>query len=255
MWYYFDLSHEGLNGHLRLRLTLTGLNGDPEAELPKTLQRRLLAPWGLVRHLDSLIVEGPHDNAVVEDLRKAMTEAYPTPLACLQLAEARKEAGNAAFKAEKYQVALEEYIEAFRAIHIQVDGRRRHVWAEGFFQVSLPVHQYQGMDGGHVYMQLRIQLVANTVFAYYKMEDFDTAFFWGMRSINIMRQFPDADEPRFGFPGASQWGKIYYRTALAAKALGKMEEARELVKIAARWLPDDAVVQRERARWGNLQLG
>lgn len=253
MWYYFDISHNGLNPHLRLRLTLSGLDDDPERGLNKTTQRQLLQPWGEVRNLHSFSVEGPHDDDVVEELREAMDEPYPSPADCLERCEAFKDAGNAAFKASKWETALEQYVKAFEAIHIVVDGTRRSIWAEGYFYGTLPTGKWRGEYGGNIYMDFRIKLLANVMAVYLKMEQYKMVKFWGERSINMFRQGRPGDEPHAAFP--IEMGKVYYRTALAAKALNEMTLAREMVKIAARWLPNDTQVQRDRAEWGNLQIG
>lgn len=257
MWYYFDISHAGLNSHLNLRMTLAGLEDDPEREVSKTIQHRLFRPWGVVRKLNSLIVEGPHDNDVVETLRQAMTQPYRSPAECLQNCETLKASGNAAFKAEKYADAITFYTQAFEAIHIIVDKRRRSIWAEGYFDEIIPSGRFAGQHGSSIYWVMRMQLIANTIMVYLKMEDNEMAFYWGNRSITLMRQHMGeaADEPQPFFPAKAEWGKIYYRTALAARALGDMANARELVRVAAKWLPNDVIVQRERADWGNLALG
>jgi hypothetical protein len=253
MWYYFDISHDGLNSHLRLRMTLSGLEDDPERGLSKATQHRLLHPWGEVRNLHSLTVEGPHDDDVVEELRKAMAEPYPTPVECLERCEVFKNAGNAAFKASKWDVALDQYVKAFEAIHIIVDGRRRHIWGEGWFYGQLPSGKWRGQHGGNVYMDFRIKLLANIMAVYLKMEAYGMVHYWGMRSIDMFRQGRPDDEPHPAFP--IEMGKVYWRTALAAKGLHDMPLAREMIKIAARWLPDHPQVQKDRRDWGNLQLG
>jgi tetratricopeptide (TPR) repeat protein len=253
MWYYFDISHDGLNGHLRLCMTLSGLEDDPERGLSKATQKRLLMPWGDVRNLHSLTVEGPHDDIIVEDLRKAMEEEYPTPADCLERCDAFKDAGNAAFKASKWELALEQYVKAFEAIHIIVDGQRRHIWAEAYFYGTLPTGKWRGHYGGNIYMDLRIKLLANIMAVYLKMEQYSMVLFWGKRSIDMFRQGRPDDEPHPAFP--IEMGKVYWRTALAARALNDMTTAREMIRVAAKWLPNNIQVQRDRAEWGNLQLG
>lgn len=257
MWYYFDISYEGLNGQLGLRMTVAGVEDDPERELSKAIQARLFRPWGQVRRLNSLIVEGPHDNEIVEELRQAMTRPYRSPTECLINCDTAKTNGNAAFKAGQYPDALEFYRKGFEAIHILVDGKRRTIWAEGYFDAMITEGKFAGQRGSHVYWVMRMQLIANTIMVYLKMEEYEMAFFWGNRSITLMRHHlgEAADEPQPTFPARSEWGKIYYRTAMAAKALGDMANARELIQIAARWLPNDAFVLKERADWGSLALG
>ena len=55
-------------------------------------------------------------------------------------------------------------------------------------------------------------------------------------------------------PAAGVWGKVYYRTGLAARELGLEDEARSLIRTAGRWLPEDRIVQRAVAACA-LRLG
>lgn len=47
------------------------------------------------------------------------------------------------------------------------------------------------------------------------------------------------------FPAQDAMGKIFYRTALASRALGKVADVKTLMKAAAVYLPHDEIVQRE----------
>ncbi len=109
-------------------------------------------------------------------------------------------------------------------------------------------------------MILRVQLVANIVLVYLKLEDFVEAHFWGKRSIILFRQSVTQDVNdeigddsndwwtqtlAFRFPAHDAMGKIFYRTALASRALGKVADVKTLMKAAAVYLPQDEIVQRE----------
>lgn len=258
MWYYFDLSHTELNSHLGLSLTIAeNPNDERDQQLPKSIQTSLLLPWGRVKNLDHFHIHGPHNKELAEDLRKTMNTPYVSPARCVEEATSLKDEGNQALKAGNILRALELYRTSFMAIHIVISGRRRNVWGDSFFETYIREGRLKGQWAGLVRTTLRIQLVANSMLAYLKLEEYDEAYFWGMRSINLMREsFQEAaDQPRLGFPGADSWGKIYYRTAIAAKALGEMGEAREMLRIAAAWLPNDHVVKADLAEWGSLRLG
>jgi len=85
-----------------------------------------------------------------------------------------------------------------------------------------------------------------------------------MRTINMIRQsigIPENEEasrPEYeavqNFIAASSMGKIYYRTALAWKAIDEKGEARKLLKVASVYLPRDENVAREIAACA-LRLG
>jgi len=260
MWFYSDLSHLGLNSNLTLTMRLRNpksLTSDAEEEeLPKTVQRRLLEPFGLVKGLGRVTVEGKHDKNVEQMMRTAMAVSYDSPEYCLEQATKLKDMGNTELKAGKYRNAIAHYEQSFAAMHIAVSGRVRNVWADQYFEKKLENGVFDGQYGGIVRMVLRIRLVANTILAYLKLEEFSDARFWGERSLNLMREAlgDGADEPRMSFPAANEWGKVYYRTALACKALDDQNEARRLLRYAAAWLPQDEIVKKEYAAIA-LRLG
>lgn len=78
-----------------------------------------------------------------------------------------------------------------------------------------------------------------------------------MRTIDMIRQaigLPEdyeasrpEDEAVMNFVGADDMGKIYFRTAMAWKALDDRAEARKLLKVAHIYLPRDRRVQEELA--------
>ena len=89
-----------------------------------------------------------------------------------------------------------------------------------------------------------------------KLEEWEEARFWGMRTITMIREsmgWHDEDE-LVDLDAANEVGKIYYRTGVAFKALGDESEARRLLKVAARYLPHDEIVRKELASVA-LRLG
>lgn len=251
MWFYSDLSHLGLNSNLTLTMHLQNpkslTSHAEEEELPKAVQRRLLEPFGLVKGLDKVTVEGKHDTELEQMMRTAMAVPYDPPEYCLEQATKLKDMGNAELKAGNFSKAISLYEQSFAAMHITVSARVRNVWADQYFEKPLEKGIFRGQHGGNVRMVLRIRLVANTILAYLKLEKFADARFWGERSLNLMREAlgDTADDPRPLFPAANEWGKVYYRTALACKALDDKDEARRLLRCAMAWLPHDELVRKE----------
>lgn len=246
MWYYSDLSHPGLNAHLRLVLTLQ----DPyavetvEKPLPPSLKRTLLEPFREIKGLHEMRVNGQGDETIEKALRDAQAVLYNSPEDCLEEATRLKDEGNAALKKNSFQEALRLYEGAFAAMHIVVSGKRRSIWGNAFFETHCRSGKYEGQHAQLVRLVLRVKLVANTTQTYLKMEDYYMAKFWGMRSIQLMREGmgvenDDEDEPMLGFAAANEMGKIYYRTGLACRAMGEREQARKLLRIAAQYLPRD----------------
>lgn len=263
MWYYSDLNFAGdLNRYLTLTLTLRQPFAAPydDTTLPKALQRRIFEPFGLVKGLNDVIVKGQHYPSLVRAMREEMAIPYDTPQKCLEEATKLHEEGTKALERKDPKRAIELYIQSFEKIHIICIGRKRLIWGDAWFDVQLTDKPYKGLHGQVVRMMLRITLVANIVKAYLDMQDYEEAEFWGMRTIDLMREAngwsPDdnRDEPVLDFPGAAQIGEIYYRTGVAQKALGKRDEARKLLKMAAVYLPHEETVKRELASV-SLQIG
>ena len=127
------------------------------------------------------------------------------------------------------------------------DGRRRSIWGDAYFQVQCKGGAFDGQEAQIVRLVLRVRLVSNSVMAYLKLEDYEEARFWGMRSINMMRGSLDGDEIMMGFEGAPEVGKIYYRTGIACREMGDKSEAHDLLKIAVKYLPNDRIVQKDLA--------
>lgn len=253
MWFYSDLTYNGLNNHLILRLHLRNPSprawSDRDVDLPKSLQRSLLAPFTQIKTLQKVEVGGTVNPEVKEDFLKEIAVPNDPPEVCLDRCSDFKDKGKAALKQGKYREAINLYEQAFGAMHIIVDGHRRFIWADPFFEKTLASGVFKDQNGSVVRMMMRIRLVANIIQAYLELEEYSEAKFWGRRSIDLMRQYLGnvADAPRPEFPGAREWGKIYYRTYIACKNLGEEVEARELIRIAADWLPNDPSVKTEKA--------
>jgi tetratricopeptide (TPR) repeat protein len=267
MWYYATLTHPTLNPKLRLKLSLHDpfSPDDEERRMPKALQRRLLMPFGMVKGLCAVVVDGdvkPYE-CVVADMRAQQREPHRAPEHCLSEAARLKREGNAALAEGRYHDALELYRQAWLAIHIVIAGHKRHIFADAFFGRDLTEEPYHGKNGQSERLILRVQLVANTCQVYLKLEEYEECEFWGMRTINILRDAMGADEREDlapedeavpGFPAATEMGKIYYRTALAKKAMDLTDEARKLLRVAAVYLPRDEHVRKELASC-SLRLG
>jgi hypothetical protein len=249
-WFYADLSHPTLNPNLRLSLRLHdpfSLAGE-KPHIPKALQRRLLLPWAEVKNLNQMTLSGSPepDSKIATELKTLLVQPRPSPEQCLAECARLKKEGNTALQAGRYRAALDVYKMAWEAIHITIFGQNRHVHGDAFYDVRLHESPYEGKVGQAERLILRVQLVANTCLAYLKMEDYEHAIFWGMRTINTVRigmgMDPDEDREPIeeaipGFLAATEMGKIYFRTALALKAKDEKREARKLARVAMVYLP------------------
>lgn len=241
MWFYSDLSYPGLNERLRLTLRL-------RKGVVKKVQEKLLEPFGAVKGLLETRLLGEWDGDVERALRAAMAVPHSPPEKCLEEATKLKDAGNAALQAQRYREAITLYEQSFTAMHIVVEGRRRAIWAGPYFEREITAGTFAGQYAQMVRLILRVKLVANTLLAYMKLEDWEEVKFWGMRSINLMEDHRgEAVEPMVGFAAAKELGKIYYRTGVAWKMLGDEAEARRLLRIAEVYLPNDEIVRKELA--------
>ena len=261
MWHFSNLNHIGLNQHLRLKLTIQDPHV-PDQKIPKSLQTKLLLPFGMVKNLHTFSVHGAKLLPSVEEaLQKERNVPDPSPEQSLDKGFELKEAGNKLLQDGLYHEALNRYVESFAAIHITVSGRLRSIHADGYYIRELLSGPHKGMRGDLVRMILRVQLVANVVLTYLKLEEWAEAYFWGKRSIVIFRQSVTGDEADdFGdedpqtwlgetwaqrFPAHDAMGKIFYRTALASRKLGKITDMRILMRAAKIYLPRDGIVQQE----------
>ncbi|KAI4156612.1 MAG: hypothetical protein LQ340_000159 [Diploschistes diacapsis] len=242
MWFYSDLGLPGLNAHLRLTLVLQDPYAPPFDPRPvsKALQRRLLEPFGVVKGLYHVTIKGEHYPSIEKSMRDEMAIPYKSPTACLEEAMRLKGEGNTALQGKRYREAIELYEQAFLAVHIVCEGRRRSVMADPFFQTEITEGTFKGQYGHIARLRLRVQLVANVVHAYVNLENYEEARFWGERSINLMRQAVGGDdEPMHEFVASKEMGKIYYRTGKACKALADFEAAKQYFRIALAHLPGD----------------
>ncbi|KAI4121815.1 MAG: hypothetical protein LQ338_006163 [Usnochroma carphineum] len=262
MWHLSNLNHQGLNSHLRLKLTVQDPHV-PDRKIPKDLQNRLLLPFGLVKDLHSLSVHGAKVLPSVEEaLKKEQAIADQSPEECLESATALKDAGNISLIAGKYDAALRQYTDAFAAIHITVCGRKRYIHADGYYMRECTSGTYKGQRSDYVRLLIRVKLVANFIHTYLKMEDWQEARFWGKRSIILFRSSLTGDDDddledatkwtwvresaTMGFPARAEMGKILYRTALASRELSYWTEVENLIQAAAIYLPYDETVQTEK---------
>ena len=265
-WRYSNLNHPGLNTHLRLRLTLQDPHV-PGRKMSKDAQNRLLLPFGVVKDLQSFDVHGLKVlPSVKESLTKTQSIPEPTPEECLDQATLIKDEGNKLLLSGEYRQALQKYIDAFAAIHILVSGRGRTIYADGHYIRELESGLYKHQRGDYVRMVLRIKLVANVVQTYLKLKEYTEAHFWGKRSIILFRQGMTginssdieedfatkwlAETAGMHIPAKAEMGKIFYRTALASRAMGKNADVKNLIQAAAMYLPHDEQVQREKALLG-----
>lgn len=262
-WCYADLSYPQVNGHLCLSLSLR----DPyaasydEPRISKALQRRLLLPFGRVKNLQDTKFDTSGPGAVspftgiVSELRTLQQTPHASPESCLAEATRLKTSGNALLTAGDPRGALRLYTAAWRALHVVVHGRQRHVHADQFFQRILTDAPYAGKNGQAERLVLRVHLVANTCLAYLQLRDPASCIHWGTRTIGMLRQamgldergaaaLAPHDEAILTFPAAPQMGKIYYRTGLAYQQLGDNSSARKLFAVAREYLPQDESVKK-----------
>jgi tetratricopeptide (TPR) repeat protein len=215
--------------------------------MPNWIQEKLLLPFGMVKNLREAKIVGDRNEAIEKAMRDKMAIPYDTPESCLEEATKLKDAGNVALKTSPNR-AIELYIEAFKKIHIICIGRRRSIWGDSWFDKQLRGGVFDGQHGQIVRMVLRVRLVANTVKAYLDLADYQEAIFWGMRTINLMREaIGEEDVALVGFPAATEVGKIYYRTGFAYKRIGDEGQARRLLRVAADYMPNDKNVRMELA--------
>ncbi|KAH9860897.1 hypothetical protein IAQ61_010632 [Plenodomus lingam] len=218
IWFYSALSYPMMNDRLATTFILQDPYnpGEEKPNIPLSLQRRLLLPFEHIKGLYSLEIRG-YDPSVEAELRRRMAVPLPTLVEYLDQATDLLVKGDAILKANQPEQALEVYVQAFKAIHIIINGRTRRVLADVFFHQLITTGRYSGQTGMTVRVMLRLRLVARTIVCYLALSRFDEAAFWGMRSIRIMREAMDIEFEEFlsEFVGGSDVGLIYMRTGVA----------------------------------------
>jgi hypothetical protein len=189
-WFYTDVTNPGQNRHLRVTLEIKhpyAAEYDDDA-IPKRLQRQLIYPFRLVKGLESFHLIGNRLPSIEKEIREAQAVPNKSAREILEETCKLKDEGNAAFKEKKWDEALQLYIEAFKVMYVICEGRQRSVWGDGSFQTYISGGQYDGQFAQQVRIVLRISLVANVIAVYLKLGQYDEARFWGMRTINMIRE-------------------------------------------------------------------
>ncbi|KAF3311447.1 hypothetical protein TWF173_008269 [Orbilia oligospora] len=254
-----------LNSHLILNIGLQDpyISSSPfpipgEPHVSKQKQSQLLQPFGQIKDLREFHING--NITVYPSVRKALKIEMETPLdspeTCLERGTELKDLGNEALMAGKYTEAIKLYNKAFHAIHIVINARTRRVYGDPFFdKIIRTPGPFKDQHAGQARILLRVRLVANTILAYLKLQDYDMALLTGMRTIRLMRASIGLDEDNgaldaaiealSGFIASGEMGKIYFRTAMACKALNRRMEAYKLLAVASVYLPNDKTIKQE----------
>ncbi|KAF3084687.1 hypothetical protein TWF102_011845 [Orbilia oligospora] len=254
-----------LNSHLILNIGLQDpyISSSPfpipgEPHVSKQKQSQLLQPFGQIKDLREFHING--NITVYPSVRKALKTEMETPLdspeTCLERGTELKDLGNEALMAGKYTEAIKLYNKAFHAIHIVINARTRRVYGDPFFdKIIRTPGPFKDQHAGQARILLRVRLVANTILAYLKLQDYDMALLTGMRTIRLMRASIGLDEDNgaldaamealSGFIASGEMGKIYFRTAMAYKALNRRMEAYKLLAVASVYLPNDKTIKQE----------
>ncbi|KAF1930512.1 uncharacterized protein M421DRAFT_20466, partial [Didymella exigua CBS 183.55] len=222
-WYYSSLSYPMLNDRLATTFTLRDPDMDDvdegdEKDIPLPLQRKLLLPFGQVKGLYSMAIEG-YSKTVEHELRAAMAVPPPTLQQSCESATKLLHEGDAhlARGADGVDDALESYKAAFHAIHILIQGRTRRVLADTFFHAHISSGIYAGQTGMLVRVILRLRLVARMLAVFLAQGAWGDAAFWGMRSARIMSDTMDSEFEHLlaDLVGGDDVGMIYVRAGIA----------------------------------------
>jgi hypothetical protein len=245
IWSYWHLSYNGeLNQNITLKIDLQDPM-DPNEPLPLQMQKILLEPFGMIKKLKNVEINGIQQ-PMKTHVRRLMAVPEESQEKCLEEATRFKDLGVVALKKGDPDTGLDLFFKAFAAMHIICIGRHRLVWADSWFDRTLSGGPFDGQKGTVVRLVLRVKLVANILKAYLDKENYQEAWFWGDRTINLMRSAMgnQDDQPFLNFPAAVDTGKIDYRTGLAGKYLRK-PEARRLFQVAHKYLPNDKSIQEQ----------
>ena len=222
-WYYSALSYPMLNDRLSVALVLRDPDLDDvdegdEKDVPLSVQRKILLPFGQVKGLHSTEILG-FDKSVERELRSAMAVPPPTLRASCELSSKLLQEGDAhlARGVVGAPQALESYRAAFHAIHILIHGRTRRVLADAFFHAHITAGTYAGHTGMTVRVILRLKLVARMISAYLVQSAWAEAAHCGMRSVRIMGEALDSEFEDFlaELVGGDDVGLIYVRAGIA----------------------------------------
>ena len=217
--------------------------------VPKGLQESLMMPFAILKGLDGLTIKGARNKDVEKKLREAMKIPNPTAAEYLEEAAKLKDAGNVAFKAGDYALSIKTYIQAYEAMHFIVDGKRFAIMLDGYF-ASNPLigGRFNGQRGDLIRHHLGSQLNSNILQAYIKLEDWAQAYFWGERAISDIEYANVQQSILDGTPNLvtdAEKAKVYWRMAVASKALDRKQVwARSLMR-AICFAPGDKVIMRE----------
>ncbi len=234
---------------LHITLAIQDPPGRPKTVVPKKLQEELMMPFAILKGLDQLTVKGARNKAVEKELRKAMKIPNPTAAEYLESAAKLKDAGNVAFNAGDYGGSIRIYIQAYEVMHFIVEGKRFAIMLDGYF-ASNPLigGRFNGQRGDLVRHHLGSQLSWNILQAYLKMEDWEQAYLWGERAISDIEHKDVQQSILDGTPNlvtSAEKAKIYWRMAVASKALDRRQVwVRSLMK-AYSFAPHDVAIQRE----------
>lgn len=235
-------------------LHITLMLKDPHARskkaiVPKPLQELLMMPFAVLKGLDGFTIKGARNKDVEKELRKAMKVPHPTAAEYLESAAKLKDVGNEAFKAGEYALSIRTYIRAYEVMHFIVEGKRFAIMLDGYF-ASNPLigGRFNGQRGDLVRHHLGSQLNWNILQAYLKMEDWEQAYLWGERAISDIEYANVQQSILDGTPNlvtTAEKAKVYWRMAVASKALDRKQVwARSLIK-ANMFAPNDKAIQRE----------
>ena len=238
-WYYSALSYPMLNDRLSTALVLrdpdlADVDDGDEKDVPLSVQRRILLPFGQVKGLHSTEIEG-FDKTVERELRTAMAVPPPSLRDSCELSTKHLQEGDAhlARGAAGAAAALASYTAAFHAIHILIHGRTRRVLADAFFHAHITAGTYAGHTGMTVRVILRLKLVARTIAAHLVLADWAEAAHCGMRSVRIMGDTVDSEFEDFlaELVGGDDVGLVYVRAGIALyKMRADVETWREELK-------------------------
>lgn len=246
-WYYSALSYPMLNDRLSTAFVLrTPYADEPAKNVSLALQRRLLLPFGQVKGLHHVDMDG-YAPEITAELERRMAIPIPTLAECVDSATDLMLKGDQALRDDKFTEALELYRKSFCAIHILVHGRARRVLGDVFFQQGITTGRYSGQTGITVRIVLRLKLVARYCLAYAKLEEWGEVAHWGMRSICIMREAMDTQFEDFisEFVGGEDVALIYVRTGLAFWKMETEYEENNGIGQTSKWRAELAGFERD----------